>query len=173
MWKSFLENKCWNIMQEKNAHDRVGFIKSTDHRPTDQRSTDHLPLTHQPTNHRPTDPPTHRPNSHQPNNKIIFKRLDDWEIFILLNTNAAGKKKLQFRLFSICLNRMKVFRALSLYNYVCFLGCNLLLSIHGNFCKTRCFFHFFYNSVQQENMLNLGAWRSFCWTYLTNLFNIK
>ena len=69
----------------------VGFIKSTDHRPIDQLSTDHLP-TDPPTNQPPTnDPPTHRPNNHRPNDKIIFKRLDDWEIFILQNTYTAGK----------------------------------------------------------------------------------
>ena len=136
----------------------MGFIKSTDHRP----------LTHRPTDHRPTDPPTHRPNNHRPNNKIIFKRLDDREIFILQNKNAAGKINIHFRLFNIYLNRIEVFKTLSFYNYVCFLSYKLLLlystniskliSIHGNFCKTRCLFQFFFfNSVQQENMLNLGA----------------
>ena len=75
---------------------KMGFIKSTDHRPTDYRPTDHRQLTHRPTDHRPTDPSSHRPNNHRPNNKIIFKRLDDWEIFILQNTNAAGKIKNTF-----------------------------------------------------------------------------
>ena len=127
----------------------TGFIKSTDYRPTD-----HRPLTLRPTGHRPTDPPIHRPNNHQPNNKIIFKRLYNWEIFILQSTNAAGKIKNTFPFINIYLNRIKVFITLSLYNYVCFLGCKLLLlystniskliSIHGNFCKTRCFFHFFF-----------------------------
>ena len=53
----------------------MGFIKPTDHRHTDQR------------------PFTHRQIDHRPNNKIIPKRLDDREIFILQNTKAAGKMK--------------------------------------------------------------------------------
>ena len=74
------------------------FLNSThsqqDIKTTDQRPTDHWQLSHQPTD--PTDPPTHWPNNHRPNNRIIFKRLDDWEIFILQNTNAAGKIKNTF-----------------------------------------------------------------------------
>ena len=60
-----------------------GFIKSTDH--------------------RPTDPPTYRPNNRRPNNKIIFKRLDHCEIFILQNTNAAGKMKNYTSAHLICI----------------------------------------------------------------------
>ena len=67
-----------------------GFIKSTEHRPTEHRQPT--------TNHLLTDLPktTHRPNNHRPNNKIIFKRLDDSEIFILQKTNTAGKTKNTF-----------------------------------------------------------------------------
>ena len=57
-----------------------GFIKSSEHR---QPTTDHL-LTDLPKT-------THRLNNNRPNNKIIFKRLDEREIFILQNINAAGK----------------------------------------------------------------------------------
>ena len=48
---------------------------------TDQLTTDHLP----------TDQPTHRPKIHRPSDKILFQRLDNEKIFILQNTNTAGK----------------------------------------------------------------------------------
>ena len=41
--------------------DKLGFIKSIDHRPTDHRPTDHRPTDHRPLTHRPTDPPNTDP----------------------------------------------------------------------------------------------------------------
>ena len=58
-----------------------GFIKSTNERPTDHRPTDYRPLIH-----RPNDPPTQQPNNERPSDKILFKKLDNREIFILQNT---------------------------------------------------------------------------------------
>ena len=51
---------------------KSGFIKSTD-----QPTTDYLP----------TDLPTYQPT----NAVIMFKRLENSKIFILQNTNTAGK----------------------------------------------------------------------------------
>ena len=48
---------------------------------TDHRSTDYRPLIH-----RPNDPPTQQPNNERPSDKILFKKLDNREIFILQNT---------------------------------------------------------------------------------------
>ena len=62
------------IKRNKNLK-KWGFIKYTNRRPTDHWLADH-------------QPPTHRPYY-----KIIFKRLDDWEIFDLQNTHAAWKMK--------------------------------------------------------------------------------
>ena len=59
----------------------LGFIKPTDYRPRNQR----------PTNPSKTKQPTHRLKIQQSTDKTIFERLDNYQIFILQNTNTTVK----------------------------------------------------------------------------------
>ena len=61
-------------------------VAHLDHRPTDHRPTEPRPLTY-----RPTDQPTTDAKITDPADKILFQRLDQSRIFILQNTNTAGK----------------------------------------------------------------------------------
>ena len=53
---------------------------------SDPPTTDHRPTDYRPLIHRPNDPPTQQPNNERPSDKILFKKLDNREIFILQNT---------------------------------------------------------------------------------------
>ena len=87
---------CWSKINKNRV---LLNPPTTDPPTTDQPTTDHLPTdppTHRPTNPPTTDPPihwpsTHRPKIHRPTHKTLFQRLDNQKIFILQNTNTAGK----------------------------------------------------------------------------------
>ena len=53
---------------------------------SDPPTTDHRPTDYRPLIHRPNDPPTQQPNNERLSDKILFKKLENREIFILQNT---------------------------------------------------------------------------------------